>query len=497
MQRRRAPGAVDTPPSIARHLAEAGLAGRRSPRTVCDPAAGDGRLLAAVAAACVGDPTFFAADVDATPWREGGFGNRPGVHFEHSDALGRGGAQLWSNYPVEGVDLVVGNPPFLNQLYSVSKRTPDQRRRVALLGRGVPALADTATAFLVQACGMLAPGGRVAMIMPLSFLASRDAGAARRKVLETCCLSGIWVSDGSVFPDADVETCAVVLERVVESSTEVRRWHGADWEAIGSRTVAHADLLHAPTWSHLVSDVLGDVPEVHLSTAHGRLGDLASATAGFRDQFYGMAPLVRGGDGPVGGRTDDLAPVITSGAIEPGALRWSDAPARIAGRSHLRPVIDPAEIASASLARWIAARRVPKVLVATQTRVVEAACDPTGEWVPSTPVVSVECRPADLWRVLAVLLAPPVTVWARQRYAGAARSARSVKLSARQVLEVPLPADAALWADGAEEWRNAHDLSTGGADRETLMRVGSLMCEAYGCGDAEWEWWLDQLPRRR
>ncbi len=45
------------------------------------------------------------------------------------------------------------------------------------------------------------------------------------------------------------------------------------------------------------------------------------------------------------------------------------------------------------LARWVGGRLVPKVLVATQTAVLEAAADPTGAWVPSVPVISVEPRP--------------------------------------------------------------------------------------------------------
>ena len=52
---------------------------------------------------------------------------------------------------------------------------------------------------------------------------------------------------------------------------------------------------------------------------------------------------------------------------------------------------------------------MPKVVVATQTRVVEAAVDPTGEWIPSTPVVSVHADPDELcgWLATATTLDRP------------------------------------------------------------------------------------------
>jgi hypothetical protein len=392
------------------------------------------------------------------------------------------------------VDLVVGNPPFLSQLSTATARTSAQREHLAGVDESVAGLADTAAAFLVAACGMVAPGGRVAMIMPLSFLSSRDAGPARRRVLDLCRLSGIWVSAGKSFPDADVETCALLLDRI-DRQGPVRRWSGRDW--VRASDVVAADLSSASTWSHLVSDLLSDVPAVEISGSHARLGDIARATAGFRDQFYGLAPLAREVDPRAARRPDGLLPLITSGAIDPGRIRWADTSARIAGRTLMCPAVDPRELEPvSSLGRWVEARRVPKVLVATQTRVVEAVADPTGEWIPSTPVVSVEPEPDDLWRVLAVLLAPSTSVWARRHFAGAALSARAVKLSARQVLDIPLPSDGSAWDDAARIWQKAHDVTSGGAPIEAALAAGELMDRAYGVEDVALNWWSSQLPRR-
>ena len=63
---------------------------------------------------------------------------------------------------------------------------------------------------------------------------------------------------------------------------------------------------------------------------------------------------------------------------------------------------------------------MPKVLVATQTAVLEAAVDEQGTWIPSVPVVSVVPRTADdLWPVGAVLCSPVTSAWAAATYLGA------------------------------------------------------------------------------
>ena len=123
----------------------------------------------------------------------------------------------------------------------------------------------------------------------------------------------------------------------------------------------------------------------------------------------------------------------------------------------------------------------PKVLVATQTRVVEAFADEAGTCVPCTPVISVVPRSLPLWHVLAVLLAPPVSAWALRRAAGAALSGDAIKLSASQIRTIPLPPTGDAWDQAVAQLR-AGD----------LRAAGSSMGLAYGC-DVQ-AWWDARLP---
>jgi len=215
-------------------------------------------------------------------------------------------------------------------------------------------------------------------------------------------------------------------------------------------------------------------PGVARSTA--TLGDIATATAGFRDEYYGLRAAVL--DEPDG----DLPLLITSGLIDVGRDLWGERTTRFDGRSLTHPRVDPSQL-TGRVGRWVYQRLEPKVVVATQTKVVEAAVDVHGQWVPSTPVISVHAAPADLWRVAAVLTAPAVSAWAMRHHAGAALAPDAIKLSARQVLAVPLPTHDAAWQRGADA------LAAG-----RVLDAGREMNEAFGAEEEVFDWWRARLP---
>jgi hypothetical protein len=107
-------------------------------------------------------------------------------------------------------------------------------------------------------------------------------------------------------------------------------------------------------------------------------------------------------------------------------------------------------------------------------------------------------RMADgLWDLLAVLLAPPIAALARRAHAGAALSPDAIKLSARQVAALPLPADRLAWAGGAAAARSATMAAHRGDRtgwRADLDELGVSMCAAYGA-DQVLGWWGARLDR--
>ena len=183
---------------------------------------------------------------------------------------------------------------------------------------------------------------------------------------------------------------------------------------------------------------------------------------------------------------------MTTGLIEPAECRWGRSPTRFAKQRYVAPVVDlDALRADVSLASWAESRLVPKVLVATQGAVLEGVADVDGAWLPSVPTLVCTPPPDRLWHVLAVLLAPPVVALAAARYLGTGLSARSVKLSAKQLAALPLPVDRAAWDRGAELARAAQGAESSDERVGLLLSCAEEMCEAYDADLGETlAWWV-------
>jgi hypothetical protein len=356
-------------------------------------------------------------------------------------------------------DAVVGNPPFLNQLRTATVR--------AAPVEGVRPYTDTSAVFLLRAAGLVRDGGRVGLVQPLSVLAARDAAPVREALDRDGRLVSLWASDRPVFDGTPVLTCAPVWERGRP---------GSDTE-----------------WSQWAAPAFG-IPTVTLSTDHGVLGDLGACTADFRDQYYGLVPFVR--EAPSGVVGPGQVALVTTGLIEPAECRWGRAPTRFAKQRYVAPVVDlDALVADGALASWAESRLVPKVLVATQGPVLEGVVDVDGAWLPSVPTL-VCTPPGDrLWHVLAVLLAPPVVALAAVRYLGTGLSARSVKLSAKQLAALPLPPDRAAWDRGAGLARAAQEAETSPQRAGLLRSCAEVMCAAYDADAGETLAWWEKRAR--
>lgn len=494
------------------------------PATVCDPAVGGGvfLLMAAerlrvegVAPTEIVTERLFGADLDPL-----------------AVAVARAALLLWSlesggapaecpnlvvGDPIDGLratwaaaddgfDLVVGNPPYLGQLRRSTARTAKQLARMReVLGPSVGPYTDSAVLFLLAGRRLAADGGRLAMLSPESALTARDAAPARHELLDHAEMEAMWVADEMVF-DADVRVCAPVLSIGTGRATGDRSGvlsvrSGRRFER--SVDVGEHRLRDAPTWG-LVLAVVRGVPIPDLDLSH-RLGEWCQATAGFRDEYYGIVPFVveeaeaRSMLGEGSGLDESMWPrLVTSGLVDPAAMSWGSRPCRFAKRAWHRPRIDLRALGAADpgLHKWAVDRLVPKIVVATQTRVVEAVVDDGGNWFPSTPTISVEPDSAPLWDIAAVLSAPAVSAWAMFTYCGGALSGDAVKLAASQVLDIPLPVDRDAFGDAVAKFRAASKVSDPVTRLESLHTFGSAMEVAYGVTAEVTDWWLGRLPQQ-
>lgn len=417
---------------------------------------------------------------------------RAALKHVHPDGGGRfvirGDALLDDLVPVGAFDVVIGNPPFLSQLASSTARTrSDADALRARFGSAIGPYTDPAAVFLLAAQRAAKPaGGTIALIEPVAVLSARDAGGVRSALLDDAALTALWVADKPVF-DADVEVCAPVLIRGRDrSSTALVRGRGFE-----PGPVVDAPAGGPASWSPLLA-ALQDLPVRDLAS-DGVLGDVAEATADFRDQYYGLA-------GSVVDRAEGSLPrLVTSGLIDPAALHWGQRTCRFnkAAYRHPRVVVDQLDPA---MADWAARRLVPKVLVATQTRVLEAIVDEAGDLLPSVPVVTVTARSRsseDRWRIGALVCSPVAALVAAHRHLGAGRNATALRLSASDLMALPLPAGRDAWSDAAAAFAAA-SAATDADERRLLLRASAAaMTTAFGLDgdDALVTWWESRLPR--
>ena len=179
-------------------------------------------------------------------------------------------------------------------------------------------------------------------------------------------------------------------------------------------------------WGGLIADLIG-LPNTEF-TGSGKVENKASTTAGFRQHFYGLVPAVSEQQE----EEEVKHPLITTAMVDPFSCLWGQKSVQFDGKKWERPVVDLKLVAEfdKAVGKWMQKRQRPKLLISTQTKVIEVVVDEKGDWVPLTPLIIVEPREEDLWTLAASLSSPIVSALAARQVAGAARSVSRITLSA-------------------------------------------------------------------
>lgn len=413
------------------------------------------------------------------------------ISVETSDAL--------DGFPAHWVKpmTVVGNPPFASPLRKGA--IPDNAEKFRSCRSDLlQSYADLAAIHLLSAIEQAGDGSTVALVQPQSILASRDTEALRTMLSQQSAMQALWVSREAVF-DAGVRVCAPLVRVGSPPPNRISLWTGPNVDSAG--------FTRPVSWASCAARALG-APKLPVQcwSPSLNLGSLATATAGFRDEYYGLVEAcfeLPEAAVDHGARSPDR--LLTVGSVEPLASLWGIKPTRLGGHDWQRPVVDRSKLEPKVL-RWVERQAQPKVVLATQSKVLEPVIDPDGSFVPVTPLIAVHAVEDDLALVAAVLLAPPVVAWAWERWFGSAMAVDALKLAAKQVLELPLPSDRGKWEQAAALIVSSTVPVLTSADstvaprslaaeqgKQVAIEVGSLMTNAYGADRHVFEWWEKRI----
>lgn len=529
---RRVQGAHFTPATVADLVVEIAFASSAEAPdpatcTVWDPTAGGGafllasaRALDAVGATLDGETpqtvqerraaivaNCFATDVDPVALRvcDAALELWSGGQARPTVAVGNALLDLANEWPTN-FSYVLGNPPFLGQLTSDTARGAEEfaqlKERFGDLASGY---VDQAALFVELGLRSVQAGGTVALILPQSVLGAADATRIRESASSVSDLATLWVDDVGVFAAA-VEVVAAVFTardptRAISDTASGSSTAPMTAVRVGNSAPIHVHTPSPKSWAPLLAAAQG-IPEVTSCSTGSVVRDIASVTAGFRQHFYGISDAVIDSESfelgaePVAG----TAHLITSGAIDPLANSWGTRPVKFAGQKWAAPVLVLDKISNRAVRDWFAQRMVPKLLLASQTPVLEAVVDLAGTLVPSVPVISVEPRDADvLWHLAAAISAPSTCAHMLTEAAGTGLSAAAIRVRAKALGEVELPQPSADWDRGAAAAKRAHD-AWGRAsvdEYETALQdLAVAMVAAYGADSGLVAWWMSRRTKR-
>ncbi len=381
------------------------------------------------------------------------------------DAL-KGFPKTWSPSRI-----YVGNPPFGSPLKSNSSEVADEFRknRKEVFGP----YADRSSLHFANCLENSDDTSTVFMVMPLSVVATKHLERFRGLV-EIYNFNALWVADTFLF-DASIKTCAVLVGGSASGDGGVRSvalYSGAE--------VRSEPVSQSSSWSELAADALG-VPKVN-SVGTSNFEGLVEATAGFRDEYYGLAEVCVENRSTTG----STVRLATTGMLGLLDCSWGEKEARFAKKRFSQPVV-PKNVDDAKIQSWIERQLAPKVLVPTQAKVFKPFVDLDSAYVATTPILVV--TGGDLLGFVAALFSPVVNLLAFRRNYGAGLSSTAIKLRATDLLKLPQPIEQQLWNQGREM---VAELVQGTPNQSDLVDLASLMNRAYR-GDKELlDWWVDR-----
>jgi adenine-specific DNA-methyltransferase len=196
---------------------------RGADQSVLDPSCGDGGFLKAAARRLRGlgasrelaASLIHAVDLnpDAARATREGLASELGLPFANVQV-----ASFFSVPPCqifghrEGVDVVIGNPPYIRYQEFAGETRHEAREKAADAGVHLTGLASSWAHFVARAVELLRPGGRLALILPAELIHTLYAAPIREHLRRSFQETHIVSFRQAVFPEAQVEVVLLLAD---------------------------------------------------------------------------------------------------------------------------------------------------------------------------------------------------------------------------------------------------------------------------------------------
>jgi adenine-specific DNA-methyltransferase len=281
-------GGYYTPPAITRFLSDWAV---QSPDArVLEPSAGDGAFAHAALARLrrlgARDPSVTAVEIDAeeaAKTRQLLEGTSGTVHAGDFFAWAREALEDGTRF-----DAVLGNPPFLRFQYFQEQHRTVAFKLMEQQGLRPNKLTNAWVPFVAVSAALLAPGGRLAMVVPAELLQVTYSAQLRQHLADNFRRVTVFAFDRLVFGSIQQEVVLLTAERTDDGPGGIRVVELQDAEAL---TDGHHDWSSEPLkaldhgtekWTQyfLSADELDAVRRLRSNDRMVRFGDVANVDVG-------------------------------------------------------------------------------------------------------------------------------------------------------------------------------------------------------------------------
>ena len=341
-----------------------------------------------------------------------------------------------------GVDVVIGNPPYLDSEF-LTKKLPYERTAITQLYLSARGNWDIYIPFTELGIRLLKPGGLHAFVTPNKILGADYSASLHQESFFVHQLKEIHdFSHLSLFDGASVAVVIVVTEKTAAKPNENISFYQykSNPETVSAHTTTTLSQLQKLPAGFISFPITSPEPELiswidhntsFLDIAHVSDG----ATAG---EAYKIQPLVHAGTNTDWNK-DDQIKLVNTGTIDPFVLLWNQKTISYLGFKGVCPVID-ANVFQQKFPRRYQQAMNENIVMAGMSKRLEAAVAPKGVLCGKSAVL-LQPKPEICPYALTVLLNSQAFVNLYQGlFAMRGMNGSSLNIGPRQIEKLPSPA---------------------------------------------------------